>query len=411
MKTTTTIAAHPDAVAQLLAKTPVTSPLRTAEWADVPLAIRERAQFSAAVESARVMQAIQDKLLKSVSLAKERLANGQSAFVDRSSFIGDLRKIAAEEGVGDGTGSVTDISSRARLGLIYDMQAKSAAEFAAWKAGQSAGALGAFPAQELIRVESRVEERDWLARWRGAGGSLPGGRMIALKNDPIWAAISRFGTPWPPYDFGSGMGVQDIDRAEAEALGLLQPGENPAPASTGFNATLQASATGLGKERLATLKDQFGDQIQIKGDQIQWQGNLIQDLTRKILGLDFSLPFPEHLKKEKVRLGQATSQTRAAVEAAGLTLPEKSQLTITADTLYHILKTHSVGRETRKDQRGLTPLDIEMIPHIWRAPEAAEPGNKPRSIVLYKMLNGVMREVVFDVNAGSFIPNSLQAKK
>lgn len=39
--------------------------------------------------------------------------------------------------------------------------------------------------------------------------------MIALKSDRVWTNFSRFGRPYPPSDFGSGMGVEDIDRDEA----------------------------------------------------------------------------------------------------------------------------------------------------------------------------------------------------
>jgi hypothetical protein len=48
-----------------------------------------------------------------------------------------------------------------------------------------------------------------------AGGGGRGGgcdalkalpRMIARKDSPIWEALSRFGTPYPPFDFNSGCG-------------------------------------------------------------------------------------------------------------------------------------------------------------------------------------------------------------
>ena len=42
------------------------------------------------------------------------------------------------------------------------------------------------------------------------------GDMIAGVNNPIWARISRFGLPYPPFDFNSGMGVKLIPRKEAE---------------------------------------------------------------------------------------------------------------------------------------------------------------------------------------------------
>jgi hypothetical protein len=80
-------------------KTPIASKLRTAEWERVPVELVERAQFSAGVESMRVLGGIQEKMMARIAHAQEALANGKSAFVDRSSFIGDLRKIAQEEGL------------------------------------------------------------------------------------------------------------------------------------------------------------------------------------------------------------------------------------------------------------------------------------------------------------------------
>ena len=63
-------------------------------------------------------------------------------------------------------------------------------------------------------------------RWEAAGGQFTNGRMAALKTDPIRAAISRFGDPFPPFDYGSDMGLRDIDREEAEALGLQSLGRS-----------------------------------------------------------------------------------------------------------------------------------------------------------------------------------------
>jgi hypothetical protein len=212
------------AVAHLGAKTPIGAALRSADWEKVPLALRQRAQFSATLEDVRVLAEIKAKLGKAIGLQREKVAGGE-AFVDRSSFIGDMRKVMQEAGLGDNTGAITDLGSRARLGLIYDMQIQQAQEFARFKVDQNEDVLNQWPAQELIREEEPKggpqARRDWSARWKEAGGQVKGGRMAALKTDPIWSAISRFGTPWPPFDFGSGMGLRDIDRDEAEQLGLL----------------------------------------------------------------------------------------------------------------------------------------------------------------------------------------------
>jgi hypothetical protein len=53
-----------------------------------------------------------------------------------------------------------------------------------------------------------------------AGGQIFGGRMIALKSDPIWTAISAFGTPYPPFDYNSGMWVHGPSGAVIDKLRL-----------------------------------------------------------------------------------------------------------------------------------------------------------------------------------------------
>jgi len=267
-----------DAVAKLSDKTPVGSVLRSAEWAALPLALREGAQFSAGVESARVLQAVQDRMLGLLKLEREKLANGQEATFDRSSFIDAIRRIAREEGLTPANerdrGTLRDITSIPRLGLIFDMQQARAQEFARWKMDQTEGALMLYPAQEFLRVEDRrVPRDDWPQRWRAAGGQRFGGRMIALKTDPVWERLSIFGTPWPPFDWGSGMGIEDVDRDEAIALGLLAADAEVAPRVEDFNRGLEAGARGLSAELKDALKTHFGPQIDIEGERIKWQSN------------------------------------------------------------------------------------------------------------------------------------------
>lgn len=74
--------------------------------------------------------------------------------------------------------------------------------------------------------------------------------MIALKTDPIWVKISRFGQPYPPYDYGSGMGVVDVSRAEAERLGLISETASLTPASVPYPDMTEA--------RMPTLADMPG---------------------------------------------------------------------------------------------------------------------------------------------------------
>jgi hypothetical protein len=264
----------PQAVAQLSARTPIGSMLKSADWQRVPLALREAAFFSAQVESARVLQFAKDKLDTAITLGREQVANG-TAFVDRSSFIGDMRKMLADMGYApepEKSGGLQDLSSRGRLGLIFGMNVASAQGFADWKTGQDADLLDAFPAQELVRVEGRMEPRDWQARWQDAGGRLFDGRMIALKTDGIWTRISRFGRPWPPFDFNSGMGLDDIDRSEAEDLGVLARNAEVKPVEKDFMAGMQASVDGIDPRLQTALKTIFGDQVSIENGAAKWIG-------------------------------------------------------------------------------------------------------------------------------------------
>lgn len=85
---------------------------------------------------------------------------------------------------------------------------------------QDADILDAYPAWELTSVE-KPELYDWSSRWQSCGGRVFDGRMIALKNSPIWAQLSLFQYPWPPFAPLSGMGLDDIDRGTAEECSLL----------------------------------------------------------------------------------------------------------------------------------------------------------------------------------------------
>lgn len=271
-----------EAAGLLSKRTPIGSILRTAEWERLPLALRQRAQFSSGVESMRVLQAIQDKLMEAVTNARkeESVSRGTGepgAFkMNRQKFIADIREIAIQEGLAptdEGIeGTLQDITSEARLDLIFRTQEAQAHGFAFWKRGQSQNILDAWPAYELVRVAPRKVPRDWERRWAEAGGSLvEGGRMAALKTDPVWTKLSRFGTPWPPFDFNSGMGVMERDREQAVAWGLLAADEQMEPIEADFNAGLEASAKGIDPRTLGAMKTIFGDQIEVDGEAVRWK--------------------------------------------------------------------------------------------------------------------------------------------
>ena len=88
----------------------------------------------------------------------------------------------------------------------------------------SESGIAVFPAWELVRVLQGVEcAIDWTQRWRDSGGKFYEGRMIASADDPIWAKISDFGVPYPPFDQSGVFGISHVARSECKRLGVDVP--------------------------------------------------------------------------------------------------------------------------------------------------------------------------------------------
>lgn len=228
------------AVEKFETRKPTPSSMSSAEWERVAPAIREKCFFSARVNDAETLGKMRELIGKAVDTAKR---NPSEALVSPEKFISEMKSYLRGRGYAvDGT-ALTDIASRRRLGLIYKMNYDEAREFAKYSRGQDSDALYMYPAQEFLRVEPRrVPRTDWQTRWRAAGGRIYGGRMIALKSSPVWQNLSRFDRPYPPYDFGSGMGVEDVDRDEAIELGLL-PKDEPVDEIPDFDDALEAEVS------------------------------------------------------------------------------------------------------------------------------------------------------------------------
>ena len=234
------LASDPKAVSRFEGRRAAPSTRTSAEWERVAPALREKCFFSARVNDAEVLGKMRELIGKAVDSSKR---NPNEALVSQDKFISEMKSFLRSRGYTMGGSKLTDITSRRRLGLIYDMNIQEAREYARYVRGQDADVLDMYPAQEFVRVEiRRVPRTDWPVRWRAAGGKIRGGRMVALKSDPVWTNLSRFGRPYPPFDYGSGMGVEDIDREEAVELGLL-PDDEPADEIPEFDIALEAEAS------------------------------------------------------------------------------------------------------------------------------------------------------------------------
>lgn len=139
--------------------------------------------------------------------------------VSQDKFISEMKFFLASRAIR--CAGASSRTSEAGAGSGYDMNVQKAREYARYVRGQDTGALDMCPAQDFARVKShRVPRADRPVCWRVSSGEIRGGRMAALKSDPVWEKLSRFGRRYTPIDYGSGMGMEDIDRDEAGELGL-----------------------------------------------------------------------------------------------------------------------------------------------------------------------------------------------
>jgi len=217
--------------------------------------ILDKAFFSARTANAELLQGFKD--------AVNKVVNGTSDEATQRLAMKNILKKYSYQAPAGKAGTIEDLSSDARLNLILRTNTAMVHGYGQWLEGNDPDVLIAFPAQELIRQGYRKVPRPWRIIWDEAKARLgdsttalwsSGGRLVAMKNDPIWREISDFGLPWPPFKFNSGMGVNDVDYEDSVELGLVKDEEPPAVVvkkiaeqkpRLGMNSGLSASVKGL----------------------------------------------------------------------------------------------------------------------------------------------------------------------
>ncbi len=213
----------------------------------IPAAVRNRAFFSARTPYAGYLADTQSMIERLVQPDVRLTADGAietapGESISPAQVRARMKQHLAEIGYQPDPvqrGTLTDLSSDRRTNLIIETQSAMARGYGNWMSEQNPTIRDLWPASELFRALDRQERRDWAAIWNDARRSLgpattatvaanpDSGPFIALKNDPIWSAISRFGNPYPPFDFGSGMRTRDVSRDAAIAAGVIAPDEPP----------------------------------------------------------------------------------------------------------------------------------------------------------------------------------------
>ena len=282
-----------------------------------------------------------------------------------------------------------------QLDLIHETNVRQARGYAQYMEATTDGALAAFPAQELVRVRDRKMPRDWSGRWTAAGGRLYGGRMVALKTDPVWTKISRFGTPYPPFDFNSGMGVEDVGRAEAIALGVIKEGDPPQHVERrGFNDGLSAKVpfNGDRDELWLALRDKFGDQVTNNGSEIRWRTESIHESFENHTGFRMNCG---KASEKMLRLGGETAEPFRDFKL----VVDDNWLQRGDDHGYKHFKPVAAHPEDIVLNEG----DLDLIPEAWRNPDRVLPGNRPGTAVceIDTLDGGILKLVVATTKKGT----------
>jgi len=347
----------------ILRKNLVTSGLSSAEWTEISAAVRDRAFFSSRVESVRFLETCRTRIAELLNATKQ----SDVTVTSRAQVISDIMQAARTSGIAQGTDSIKDPGSVARANVIVDTNAGMAAGYASAEQANTLGARLAFPAQELIRIEQREVPRQWSRIWVGKGGKLYNNRMIALKDDPIWTAISRFGQPYPPFDFNSGMGVEDVSYDEAVSLGVIKPDYQPPEKSPlkAFNEGLEAELKmDKSSDAYKELKEDFHDQIIERDGRVIWRSQFVRDCIEESYGESGRLM--KLGKITDVALQKVPEDLRSVFEG---TKGDRMGLTITKELATHVKNHEHYKNDPRPTNMPLMPEDLDLIPTLWRDPD------------------------------------------
>ena len=224
------------ALAWLRAKGLLPTAAGSAEISTWETDVRERSFFSARRMREDALGTLASNVDRILNPTTETRDDG-SPYTSGKNFVqarADIQQAFRDLGVrpDEGTaGTLLDHTSDQRIDLVLRTNVQMAQGFGYHEAGQTPEALELYPCWELFRAEERMVPRDWAHRWDEAAKAVGDddaltcrertGRMVARKDSPIWVALSAFGTPYPPFDYNSGMDLRAVDRADAVELGVI----------------------------------------------------------------------------------------------------------------------------------------------------------------------------------------------
>ena len=368
----------------------------TEGWSKVQAGLRDRAFLSSQVTEAKILYAMRQNVADLVKGGKSpsEVRRDLRAYLDSIGYDPDKDLAPGEK---SRRGTIKDLYTKSRLDVMMKTNADQAKGYASHVRATTTGAMLAFPAYELVRVERRKLQRNWDERWTNAAKAVgfegvfrDTSKKIALKTSPIWVQLSRFGNPFPPFDFNSGMGVRDVRKSVCREIGLLGPNEQPKiPETPDFNGNLHMPVPFNGNDDPIwnDLKEKFGDQIVYDHGEIVWKGELLKEVANG---------------NGKVRLGKSSKELLSHFSGVDREHLENTSLTVTGDWVKQHANKHIGANETRSTNIPLQPGDYELIPTLWRSPDSVSPGKyKGSSVLKLETIDGGILNLVIDHRSGA----------
>ena len=239
-----------DAIADRSVRSLLPTSLSSADLMRLAPELRRRAVFSARVTDATHLSTL-DRLIGQIINPSDVPGEYMTEARAREMLRAHLDDTGWQPAEGE-AGGLKDLRSEKRIRLQLDMGVGFARGYGQAVQANDPDVLAAFPGWRLLpsTAEHPREDSFWRSRWQHAGLPGPFGTdYVALKGDPGWARLSIFGTPYPPFAWGSQRQVEDVEREICEEYGLLAAGA-PVPAipmseAKPMMAALPEPATGL----------------------------------------------------------------------------------------------------------------------------------------------------------------------
>ena len=225
----------------------------------------ERAFFVSGVEPGVILSDFEEKAGK--------VASGALSYEEAQQSIRETLRQQGYRPPATGQGGIQDLSSWLRIQVVMETNAAMAHGYRNWYNWTQDDSTAAF---KFYRSQGREDPRYWAERWNRARAGLEEeateavssgfirGETVgyALAASDIWIRLSRFGTPYPPFDYLSGMNIAPVGAEEARAAGLEVSRVRLAPAS--FNATLESNTISITNANKKKIRRILKDAVRVK---------------------------------------------------------------------------------------------------------------------------------------------------